>query len=232
MLGLARAFGAGVLPRPQTRDAVFFDLPIVGLVIYPESLAIPLAIVMCIAVGAAAMRVRRGVLPGIAASLAAVLVSGVVALALSAIAMGWLARLPWSGNPEWRGLYAAAWRWRASPSCSRLRRSPRSGRTTPGCGSGAIIVWPQSASRSALRRLARATCSCGPRCSRRSRCSHRDSRRVAEWVAVAVTMLHARWLRVRRVGRDARGRGRGRGRAGRADRDRRAHCASARRRHW
>src|SRR5688500_1881568 len=36
MLALARAFGNGPLPRPATSDAVFFDLPIVGLVVYPE----------------------------------------------------------------------------------------------------------------------------------------------------------------------------------------------------
>src|SRR5204863_3740565 len=44
MLSLAQTFASGTLPRPVTGDAVFFDLPIVGLVVYPEGLSLPLAI--------------------------------------------------------------------------------------------------------------------------------------------------------------------------------------------
>ncbi len=108
MLGLARAFGLGALPRPQTGDAVFFDLPLVGLVVYPQSLALPLAIVMCLVVGAAVVRVRHGVVAGVAAALVAIIVSAVVGLALSTIAIRWLSRFSWSGDPQWRGLYATA----------------------------------------------------------------------------------------------------------------------------
>lgn len=108
MLGLARAFGSGPLPRPRTGDAVFFDLPLFGLVIYPESLAIPLAVVMCLAVGAAVFRSRRGVLAGVAVTLVALVGSALTAFAVSWIAMVVLQRLPWSGDPQWRGLYALA----------------------------------------------------------------------------------------------------------------------------
>src|SRR5215204_2651123 len=45
MLTLARAFGDGPLPRPTTGDAVFFDLPLVGLVVYPQGWALPIMLV-------------------------------------------------------------------------------------------------------------------------------------------------------------------------------------------
>src|SRR4029079_6765546 len=45
MLALARAFGDGPLPRPVTGDAVFFDMPLVGLIVYPEGWALPITIV-------------------------------------------------------------------------------------------------------------------------------------------------------------------------------------------
>ena len=108
MLGLARAFGSGTLPRPRTGDAVFFDLPLIGLVVYPESLAIPLAIVMCLAVGAAVFRSRRGVIAGVVVTLVAVVASASAAFAVTWIATLVLQRLHWSGDPQWRGLYALA----------------------------------------------------------------------------------------------------------------------------
>jgi len=108
MLGLARAFGSGALPRPQTGDAVFFDLPLAGLVVYPESLAIPLAIVMCLVVGAAVFRSRRGVFAGVVMTLVIVVASALAAFAVSWIAKLVLQRLHWSGDPQWRGLYALA----------------------------------------------------------------------------------------------------------------------------
>ena len=36
MLAMARTFGTEPLPRPHTGDGVFFDLPIVGLIVYPQ----------------------------------------------------------------------------------------------------------------------------------------------------------------------------------------------------
>ena len=35
---LAKAFASETLPRPKTGDAVFFDLPIIGLVVYPDAM--------------------------------------------------------------------------------------------------------------------------------------------------------------------------------------------------
>lgn len=107
-LGLARAFGSGTLPRPRTGDAVFFDLPIVGLVIYSVVLAIPIAIVACVVVGFATIRRRQGVLAGVLASIVAIALSGGAALALSLLIDMLQRRLPWGGNPMWSGVYACA----------------------------------------------------------------------------------------------------------------------------
>ena len=45
MLALTKKIGDGPLPRPQTGDGVFFDMPALGLIVYPVGLAIPLALV-------------------------------------------------------------------------------------------------------------------------------------------------------------------------------------------
>jgi hypothetical protein len=65
MLTLARAFGNGALPRPVTGDAVFFDLPFVGLIVYPESWALPIAIMALLLVAAAVFRLARDGAPWI-----------------------------------------------------------------------------------------------------------------------------------------------------------------------
>jgi hypothetical protein len=45
MLALTRKIADGPLPRPKTGDGVFFDLPALGLVVYPVGLALPLSLV-------------------------------------------------------------------------------------------------------------------------------------------------------------------------------------------
>ena len=59
MLAMARAFGDGPLPRPVTGDAIFSDVPLVGLVVYPEGWALPIAIVGLVLVLVAAARLAR-----------------------------------------------------------------------------------------------------------------------------------------------------------------------------
>jgi hypothetical protein len=108
MLALARAFASDSLPRPKTGDAVYFDFPIVGLMIYPESLALPLAIVATVLVVIVVVRDRKGVLVGVAASVVAIILSAFAAQ-VSASMLGALhAHLPWGGLPRWSGLSAAA----------------------------------------------------------------------------------------------------------------------------
>jgi hypothetical protein len=46
MLALTTALAGGRLPRPVTGDAVFFDFPVLGLIIYPMWVAMPLAVLL------------------------------------------------------------------------------------------------------------------------------------------------------------------------------------------
>lgn len=120
-LALTRAFGNAQLPRPgaagqgRARDAVFFDLPLVGIVLYPESWALPFSLVALIAgIVAFGLNARRERAAWLAAGLGVVtLMVSVTAAALLAAGaarlFAWLhASLPWGGTPDWRGIYALA----------------------------------------------------------------------------------------------------------------------------
>ena len=114
-LVLARAFGNGPLPRPATGDAVFFDLPGVGLVVYPATWSLPLAIAAALLVVAAVVRTARStghwvrsVALGMLGSLCAVALAGAGAHVTGmAIARAHDA-MTWGGAPAFRGIYAAA----------------------------------------------------------------------------------------------------------------------------
>jgi hypothetical protein len=115
-LELARRFSRAPIPRRSPRgDAVFFDLPLVGIVLYPEGWALPLAVLtlaLCVGSMIAAAR-RRGSRYAVAALGAATLILAVCASALVAAGLAALlgrlhAALPWGGTPQWRGIYAAA----------------------------------------------------------------------------------------------------------------------------
>jgi hypothetical protein len=56
---LAHAFANGPLPRQRTGDAVFFDLPAVGLVVYSEKWAMLLALVAAALAVVVIIRSRR-----------------------------------------------------------------------------------------------------------------------------------------------------------------------------
>src|SRR4051812_36351009 len=60
MLAMASAFAAETLPRPRTGDGVFFDLPLIGLVVYPQAVELPLAILALALVVTLVVRDRRG----------------------------------------------------------------------------------------------------------------------------------------------------------------------------
>jgi len=108
MLSLARTFANETLPRPTTGDAVFFDLPLVGLVIYPEALALPLAIAVLLLTAAAVVRVRRGILVGVLLTIVALALSGGVAV-VAGNAFVWLqSRVPHGGAAMWSSWYAGA----------------------------------------------------------------------------------------------------------------------------
>lgn len=97
MLAVTRKIASEDLPRPKTGDAVFFDLPLLGLVVYPVGFAIPLALIALVLTVIVVRRDVKGV--GIGA------VAMIVALALSG-GLGWMVRL--HGPAAWSGTFAAA----------------------------------------------------------------------------------------------------------------------------
>jgi hypothetical protein len=58
-LAITRALANGPLPRPVTGDAVFFDFPGLGLVLYPEGAALPLAAMSALLVAVTLVALRR-----------------------------------------------------------------------------------------------------------------------------------------------------------------------------
>jgi hypothetical protein len=110
---LARAFADGPLPRPETGDAAFFDLPLVGLIVYPIGWSLPIALLGLIVVIAGVVLLRRrderwarGVAVGAGAFVASILVALVVNLCLSFAISRIHAAI--GGAPEWSPIYGAA----------------------------------------------------------------------------------------------------------------------------
>jgi len=114
-LALARAFANGPLPRRRTGDAVFFDFPGVGLVVYSEKWAIPLALLaaaltLVVIMGSRreATRFGRDAVLGATATVGAVVLSATAAYLAGLILSLLHATLPWGGAPAWSPLYWAA----------------------------------------------------------------------------------------------------------------------------
>ncbi|HEU5245449.1 MAG TPA: M28 family peptidase, partial [Candidatus Udaeobacter sp.] len=147
-LALVRAFANGPLPRQRTEDAVFFELPAIGLVVYSQKWAMPLALVaaglaLIVAIRSRSESARFGpdILMGTAATLGAVILS-VAATYLTGLMISLLhAKLPWGGAPAWSSVY-----WTAIAILSLaistawyviLRRRA----TVGGLHVGALLVW-------------------------------------------------------------------------------------------
>jgi hypothetical protein len=114
-LALARAFGNGPLPRPFTGDAAFFDLPLIGLVVYPESLSLLFAIAALALVCVVGVRVMRhkprwivGAAVGAAGTLVATAIGAGVGYYYASIVTAIHAHLPWGGVPSWSPVHALA----------------------------------------------------------------------------------------------------------------------------
>jgi hypothetical protein len=141
MLSLTRTFASGTLPRPTTGDAVFFDLPVVGLVIYPEGWALPLAIVVLLLSAVAVMRVRRGVLVGVVATVAGVALSGGAAFVAGKMFVALQALLPNGGSAMWSGWYGAS----ITALCVAITLVCLSGANrwsdARGLHAGALVIW-------------------------------------------------------------------------------------------
>jgi hypothetical protein len=113
-LALARRFASEPLPRPRTGDAVFFDLPGVRLIVYPEGWSLPIAIAMLVLVLGVGVATRgrprdkaRGALIAFGCMLVACVGAAAVGYGLGELFL-WLHRLlPGSVNPVWSGLFTA-----------------------------------------------------------------------------------------------------------------------------
>lgn len=132
MLTMARTFGTEPLPRARSGDGVFFDLPLIGLVVYPQGLELPLAILALALVGTLVVRDRKGVVTGVLATLVALTLSGVV---------GWVVGRMLHGPAMWSGLYATAVVLLALSVTAACNAIAGRWSTPRGLHVGALIVW-------------------------------------------------------------------------------------------
>jgi len=147
-LALARAFSSGPLPGPRTGDAVFFELPAIGLVVYSEKWAMPLALVAAMLTLVVIIRSRhesagfgRDILMGIAATLGAVILS-VAAAYLTGLIISFLhIKLAWGGAPEWSPVYWAAIAMLSLAISTACYVAVRHRATVGGLHVGALLVW-------------------------------------------------------------------------------------------
>ena len=111
---------------------MFFDLPGVGLVVYPQSLELPLAILALALIVALVVRDRKGVGVGVLMTLAAVVLSGVVA---------WVVGRMLSGPAVWSGLYATGIVLLALAVTAVCYAIARRWSTARGLRVGTLFVW-------------------------------------------------------------------------------------------
>jgi len=114
VLAMARAFASEPLPRPVTPDAVFFDFPALGLVVYPERWAVPLAVIALVVAVTGVILLRRrepawlrGVLIGAGATCLSTLLAAALAFAVVMVA-GRVHAMIGSGRADQSAAYAAA----------------------------------------------------------------------------------------------------------------------------
>ncbi len=148
MLALVERFGREALPRPATPDAVFFDLPMVGIVLYPESWALPIALLVVVVAVAGGVRSSREE-PRRWRSVVLGAVAMIVAAAAAFFANGWLARTivwlhatrQWDGEPGWAGVYAVALALVAVTTAAAAWSLLRRWVGARGAWLGALLVW-------------------------------------------------------------------------------------------
>ena len=148
MLALARAFGNGPLPRPTTGDAVFFDLPFMGLVVYPERWALPIAVVGILLVGLCIGRLARSGIPwgrdvllGVLGTVVATSVAAAVTLGTGNLIVRAHDAMHWGGAPAFRGVYATALGMLALAVALAAWAIVRRWASVAGAVVGALIVW-------------------------------------------------------------------------------------------
>jgi hypothetical protein len=180
MLALARTFATESLPRPRTGDGVFFDLPLVGLIVYPQGLELPLAIIALALVVALLVRDRSGVGVGILVSIVAVVLSGVV---------GSIVGRFFHGPALWSGLSAAAIVLLALSVTTVFYATARRWASPRGLHVGGLIIWLLLAIVLAVRVPGVSYLFTWPLIFASGAALLTRGREVAAWVAAIVTLL-------------------------------------------
>jgi len=146
-LALARAFADGPLPRTRTGDAVFFNLPPFGLIVYPESVSMPLTMVAIVLVLISVATVRRRHvrwMRDVSLGAMAAVVAAVLAVAVAVGVGGGFDRFiggPASGASAGRGFYAAAIALLALSTAMGCWTVARRRSSAAGLHAGALLVW-------------------------------------------------------------------------------------------
>jgi hypothetical protein len=180
MLAMTHTFGTEPLPRPHTGDGVFFDLPIVGLVVYPQGLEIPLALLALVLVGTLVVRDRKGVGTGVLTVLVAV---------VFCCGVGWLVGRMLRGPAIWSGLYATALVLLALSVTALCYSVARRWSTSRGLHVGALIVWLVLALALSIRVPGVSYLFTWPLLFASGAAFFARGREVADWAAAAVALL-------------------------------------------
>jgi hypothetical protein len=180
MLAMARTLGTEPLPRTRTGDGVFFDLPGVGLIVYPQALELPLAILALALVGALVVRDRKGVGAGVLATLVAIVVSGGVARVVGRML---------SGPAVWSGLYATGIVLLALSVTAACYAVAKRWSTARGLRVGALFVWLLIALALAIRVSGTSYLFTWPLLIAAVAALMTRGRKVAEWATAIVTIV-------------------------------------------
>ena len=180
MLAMAQTFGTEPLPRARTGDGVFFDLPIIGLVVYPVGLELPLAILALVLVGTLVVRDRNGVATGVLATLVALVVSGSV---------GFLVGKLFDGPAMWSGLNATGLVLITLSVTAACYAVARRWSTPHGVHVGALIQWLVLALAVSIRAPGVGYLFTWPLLFAAGAALLRRGRGVGEWTAAVVTLF-------------------------------------------
>jgi hypothetical protein len=180
MLTMVRTFASEPLPRARTGDGTFFDLPIIGLVVYPQQVELPLALLALVLVGILVIRVRRGVFTGVLMSLLALALSGV---------LGWLIGRRLDGPAMWSGMYATALALLALSVTAACRALALRWSSARGLHTGALIVWLVIALALSLRVPGAGYLFTWPLLFAAAAALFTKGRSAAEWAAAAMTLI-------------------------------------------
>ncbi|HEX9127685.1 MAG TPA: M28 family peptidase, partial [Gemmatimonadaceae bacterium] len=180
MLAMVHTFGTEPLPRTRTGDGVFFDLPIIGLVVYPVGLELPLAIIALVLVGTLVIRDRKGVGIGVLATIMAVIVSGGVGLVVGRM---------FAGPAVWSGLNATGLAMLSLSVTAACYAASKRWSTPRGLHVGALIVWLVLALALSARAPGVGYLFTWPLLFAASSALLPRGREVGEWAAAVVTLL-------------------------------------------